>query len=80
MLDSFYTRKLQMLSINTKQLHIQKPRRIAKDSRIIIDLVFSNKKLEVQVSHEFKIRNYVWLKVELNACKSGNIYKEYRNS
>lgn len=42
MMDSFYTRKLQttMSSVGMKQ-YVDKPMRIAKDSRIIINLIFA---------------------------------------
>ncbi|XP_070154026.1 uncharacterized protein [Polyergus mexicanus] len=77
MLDSFYTRKLQttMLSLSMKQ-YVNKPTRITKDSKTIIDLIFANDKIEVQVMHEPKITDHAWLKVELNANKFDNKYRE----
>jgi hypothetical protein len=77
-LDSFYTRKLQttMLSVGMNQ-YVNEPTRITKDSQTIIDLIFANKKLEVQVIHEPKITDHAWLKVELGKSKSGNKYREY---
>ncbi|KAM0727862.1 hypothetical protein ACS0PU_005331 [Formica fusca] len=73
MLDSFYTRKLQttMLSLGMKQ-YVNKPTRITKDSKTIIDLIFANNKIEMQVMHEPKITDHAWLKVELNANKFDN--------
>jgi len=57
MIDSFYARKLQttMLSIGMKQYVPKLQTRIIKNSQTIIDLIFSNKKLKVHVSHEPKI-------------------------
>lgn len=77
MLDSFYTRKLQttMLSLGMKQ-YVNKPTRITKDSKTIIDLIFANNKIEMQVMHEPKITDHAWLKVELNANKFDNKYRE----
>src|SRR5580765_9064136 len=71
MLDSFYTRKLQttMLSLGMKQ-YVNKPTRITKDSK-------TNNKIEVQVIHEPKITDHAWLKVELNASKIDNKYREF---
>lgn len=78
MLDSFYTRKLQttMLSLGMKQ-YVNKPTRITKDSKTIIDLIYANNKIEVQVIHEPKITDHAWLKVELNASKIDNKYREF---
>lgn len=43
MLDSFYTRKLQttMLSLGMKQ-YVNKPTRITKDNKTIIDLIIAD--------------------------------------
>jgi len=51
----FYTKKLQttMLSLGMKQ-YVDRPTRITKDSRTMIDLVFANKKLRVQVTMSLK--------------------------
>lgn len=80
MMDSFYTKKLQttMLRAGMKQ-YVDKPTRITKDSRIIIDLIVANKKLDVQVIHEPKITDHAWLKVGLNGCKQGNRECSARN-
>ncbi|KAM0730334.1 hypothetical protein ACS0PU_002663 [Formica fusca] len=77
MLDSFYTRKLQttMLSLGMKQ-YVNQPMRITKDSKTIIDLIFTNNKIEMQVTHEPKITDHAWLKVELNANKFDNKYRK----
>lgn len=78
MMDSFYARKLQttMSSVGMKQ-YVDKPTRITKNSRTIIDLISADKKLDVQIIYEPKITDYAWLKVSLNRCKQGNKYKEY---
>jgi len=51
MVNFFYTKKLQttMNSMGMKQ-HVNKPTRITKQSRSIINLVFSNKEIEVSVT------------------------------
>jgi len=36
-------------------------------NKFIIDLVFANNKIEIQVIHEPKITDHAWLKVELSA-------------
>jgi len=53
------------------------PTRITKDSQTIIDLVFANNKIEVQIIHESKITDYAWLKVELSANRSESKYREF---
>jgi len=59
MLDLFYTRKLQtiLLSMRMKQ-YVEKSTRITKDSRSVINLIFSNKKLKVSIIHEPKITDH----------------------
>jgi len=70
MIDLFYTRKLQtaLLSLGMK-VNINGPTRITKSSQTIIDLMFANNKIEIQIIHEPKITDYVWLKIELSASK-----------
>lgn len=59
MVDSFYARKLRttMLSLGIKQL-VDKPTRITKDSRTIIDLVFANNEVTVDVRDKPKITDH----------------------
>ncbi|KYN00041.1 hypothetical protein ALC62_09196 [Cyphomyrmex costatus] len=66
MIDSFYMKKLQIImqSLGMKQ-YVYEPTRITKDSRTIIDLIFANKEVKVQVQHEPKITDHAWLKIEL---------------
>lgn len=77
MTDSFYAKKLQteMLSVGMKQ-YVKEPTRITKDSRTIIDLIFANSNKIVQVTHEPKITDHAWLKVELSVSKSESKYRE----
>jgi len=65
-----------MLSLGMKQ-YVNGSTKITKDSQTIIDLVFANNKIEVQVIHESKITDHAWLKVELNASKSESKYREF---
>lgn len=69
--DTFYVRKLQtlMLGWDMKQL-VDRPTRITKDSQTFIDLVFANKKLNVQVINEPKITNHAWLKINFDVKKT----------
>jgi len=58
MIDSFYTKKqTAMLSLGMKQ-YVNGLTRITKNSQTIIDLVFANNKIEVQVIHEPKITDH----------------------
>jgi len=77
-IDSFYTRKLQtaLLSLGMKQ-YVNGPTRITKGSQTIIDLVFANNKIEIQLIYEPKITDYVWLKIELSVSKSESKYREF---
>jgi len=66
-----------MLSLGMKQF-INGPIRITKDNQTIIDLVFANNKIVVQIIHEPKITDHTWLKVELSANRSENKYREFK--
>jgi len=46
-----------------------------KDSQTIIDLIFANNNKTVQVIHEPKIMDRVWLKVELSVSKNKSKYR-----
>lgn len=72
-MDSFYKNKLltTMDSLGLKQ-YVNKPTRITCDSRTIIDLVFSNKKVDVRVNDEPKITDHAWLIIGYNIGKQGN--------
>jgi len=76
MVNSFYTKKLQttMNSMGMKQ-HVNKPTRITKQSRSIIDLLFSNKEIEVSVMYEPMVTDHACLKIEQ---KKGIIDSKYR--
>lgn len=79
MVDSFYSKKLLtvMCNLGMKQW-VDNPTRITKDSQTLIDLVFSNKKVKLQVNEKPKITDYAWLKVEFNSNIRVNKYKEFR--
>jgi len=53
MVNSFYTKKLQtiMNNMGMKQ-YVNKSTRITEQSRSMIDLIFSNKEIEVSVMNE----------------------------
>lgn len=73
MTDSFYTKKLLtiMNSMGMKQ-YVNEPTRITKESRSIIDLVFSNKKIETSVMSEPMITDHACLKIECPESKQKN--------
>lgn len=56
--------------------YVKEPTRITKDNRTIIDLIFVNSNKIVQVTHEPKIIDHAWLKVEVNVNKSKSKYRE----
>jgi len=76
--DSFYTKKLKnlMLSLGMKQ-YVNKPARVTKDSQTIIDLLFANNKVKLQVIHELKTTNHAWLKIVLYSNKIESKYREF---
>jgi len=78
MVDSFYTKKLQslMLSLGMKQ-YVNKPTRITKDSQTIIDLLFANNKVQLQIIHEPKITDHAWLKIVLHLNKIESKFREF---
>ncbi|XP_011693473.1 PREDICTED: uncharacterized protein LOC105453329 [Wasmannia auropunctata] len=75
---NFYTNSLKttMLSLGMKQ-YVNRPTRIINGRQTIIDLVFANKEVELQVDYESQIADHAWLKVKLNASRSENKYREY---
>jgi len=76
MVNSFYAKKLQtaMNSMGMKQHVVNKSTRI-KQSRSIIDLVFSNKETEVSVMYEPMVTDHACLQIEQ---KKGIIDSKYR--
>jgi len=78
MVSSFYSRKLQtiMNSMGMKQ-YINKPTRITKQSSSIIDLVFSNKEIEVNVMYEPMVTDHACLRIEQRGSSLENKYREY---
>lgn len=65
-----------MQSLDMKQ-YVDRPTRITENSKTIIDLVFANKELNVQVNYEPKIMDHAWIKVMINMSKIVNKYKEF---
>lgn len=78
MTDSFYTNKLltTMQSLGMKQ-YVDRLTKVTENSETIIDLVFANKELNVQVNYEPKITDHAWIKVVINMSKIGKKYKEF---
>ena len=76
--DSFYTNKLltTMQSLGMKQ-YVNEPTRVTNNSKTIIDLIFANREVNVQVVHEPKITDHAWLKVILKRNKNVTKYKEF---
>lgn len=76
--DSYYTNKLltTMQGLGMKQ-YVDKPTRVTKNSKTIIDLVFANKELNVKVKYEPKITDHAWIKVVINTNKIVNKFKEF---
>jgi len=65
-----------MLSLGMKQ-YVNEPTRITKNSQTIINLIFANSNKTVQITHEPKITDHAWLKVELSANKNESKYREF---
>ncbi|XP_036144770.1 uncharacterized protein LOC118646290 [Monomorium pharaonis] len=78
MTDSYYTNKLltTMQSLGMKQ-YVDKPTRVTENSKTIIDLVFANKDINVEVKYKPKITDHEWIKVVINTNKIVNKYKEF---
>jgi len=78
MVNSFYIKELQtiMNHMGMKQ-YVNKPTRITKQSRSIIDLIFSNKEIEVSVMHESKTTDHACLKIEEKGGRIKNKYRKY---
>lgn len=65
-----------MASLGFKQ-YVNVPTRVTKDNRTMIDLLFANHKVRVQVMHEPKITDHAWIKVVLNKKEVQKKYKEF---
>lgn len=79
MSESFYARKLrmEMACLRMKQ-YIDRPTRITKNSKTIIDLVFVNKKVNCIIHHKPKITDHSWISIELNSSDGGcDKYREF---
>jgi len=78
MVNSFYAKKLQttMNSMEMKQ-HVNKPTKITKQSRSILDLVFSNKEIEVSVMYDHMIIDHACLKIEQKKDRTDSKYRKY---
>ncbi|EZA56792.1 hypothetical protein X777_03197, partial [Ooceraea biroi] len=76
--DSFYTKKIHtiMLRLGMKQ-YVDKPTRVTKDSQTIIDLIFANRKINIQVCEEPKITDHAWLQIKLKIKDLEDRYKEW---
>lgn len=65
-----------MASLGFKQ-YVNFPTRVTKDNRTVIDLLFANHKVRVQIMHEPKITDHAWIKVALNKKEVQKKYKEF---
>ncbi|RLU21737.1 hypothetical protein DMN91_006113 [Ooceraea biroi] len=76
--DSFYTKKIHtiMSGLGMKQ-YVDKPTRVTKDSQTIIDLIFANRKINIQVCEEPKITDHAWLQIKLKIKDLEDRYKEW---
>jgi len=63
-----------MNNMGMKQ-YVNKPTRITKQSRSIIDLVFFNKEIKVSMMYESMVTDHTCLKIEQ---KGGRIESKYR--
>jgi len=71
MTNSFYAKKLRttMSAMGMKQ-YVEEPTRTTRDSRSIIDLVFANNEIKVNVMHEPMITDHSCLKIEHKGRKA----------
>lgn len=77
MTETFYKKQLLtgMINFGMKQC-IDKPTRVTRDSRTIIDLVFANMDVNVQVEHKPKITDHAWIKIVLDKNNLANKDRE----
>lgn len=75
--DSFYTKKLktEMLCLGMKQ-YVDKPTRVTKDSKTLIDVVFANININCRVHDEPKITDHSCISVEFVINKKYEKYRE----
>lgn len=57
--------------------YVNKTTRVTKDSQTIIDLLFANNKVQLQVIHEPKITDHAWLKIVLYLNKIKSKYRKF---
>ena len=75
----FYKKQLitGMLGLGMKQ-YVNEPTKITQNSRTIIDLVFANTRMKLQLEHTPKITDHAWIKIEVGTCKRENRQREFK--
>lgn len=72
MKDSFYAKKLTMeMSYLGMKQYIDKPTRVTKDSKTLIDLVFANRMVNCKVHSKPKITDHSWVNIEFIINNAG---------
>jgi len=51
--------------------------RVTNDSKMLIDLIFSNSKIKCKVYDKPKITDHSWINVEIFPSNEGNKYREF---
>lgn len=77
MTNSFYAKKIRMEMANLGMMqYVDKPTRVTKDSKTLIDLVFANHKLNCNVHDRSKITDHSWISVELYVKIKSDKYRK----
>lgn len=78
MANSFYAKKIRREMANLGMLqYIDKPTRVIKDSKTLIDLVFANHKLKCNVHDTPKITDHSWISIEMYVKNKSDKYREF---
>lgn len=78
MTNSFYAKKIRREMANLGMLqYVDKPTRVTKDSKTLIDLVFANHNLKCNVHDRPKITDHSWISIELCVKNKSNKYREF---
>lgn len=80
MKDSFYAKNLttEMSYLSMKQ-YIDKPTRVMKDSKTLIDLVLANSKVNCKIHVKPKITDHLWINIEFIINNVGKKYRKFGN-
>jgi len=65
------------MSFLSMKQYIDKPTRVTKDNKTLIDLVFVNSKVNCKVYKKPKITDHSWINIKMFTTNEGNKHREF---